>query len=267
MKMRNPKIKGVFVPLVTPLKRNKKLDKRGLKRLIRTLKPKVDGFVPGLSTGEGRYLGNELFAKLLEATVLFAGDLPIIAGIEQEDTKGVISRIKITQSLGIKTVAVLPPFGKNIPQENTYAHFARIAELDVEILVYNKEMMCGTAIELDTLARLSKIENVVAIKEGSADPQFTRRVLDSVEGVAIMQAWDDLLTEVKTHGSIVPLSNLEPELCRIALGTCSEEMRRKVNEAVTRFNLEAENPTWYKDVKKELVKRGIIKTAVLVEDQ
>ncbi len=267
MNMRNSRIKGVFVPLVTPLNRRKKLDKEGLGRLIGTLRPKVEGFIPGLSTGEGRYLGDRLFAELLESTLLFVGEFPIIAGIEQRDTEGVISRIKIAKSLGIGTFAVLPPFGKNTSQESIYAHFAKIAELGVEILVYNKEMMCGTAMELDTLVRLSKIENVVAIKEGSADPKFTQRVLDSVQGIAVMQAWDDLLTEVRTHGSIVPLSNLEPELCRMALGVGSEETREKINETVVRYHLEAENPTWYKDVKKELVRRGIISTSVCISNK
>lgn len=265
MKMRNQKIKGVFVPLVTPLNKNKELDKDGLKKLIENLKSKVDGFVPCLSTGEGRYLKDKLFVEVLKSTILFAKGTPIIAGIEQKDTKKVISRIKIAKSLGIKTVAVLPPFGKNTPQEKIYNHFAKIAKLGVDILVYNKEMMCGTPISLNTLIRLRKIKNVVAIKEGSANPQFTQKVLDSVKGIAIMQAWDDLLTKVKTHGSIVPLSNLEPELCRTALGINSKEMFRKVNETVVKYHLEAENPIWYKDVKKELVKRKIISTDICIK--
>ncbi len=265
MKMRNPKIKGVFVPLVTPLNKNKKLDKKGLRKLIETLKPNVDGFVPCLSTGEGRYLGDKLFAEVLKSTITFTRGLPIIAGIEQKDTKRVISRIKIAKSLGIKIVAVLPPFGKNTPQETIYAHFAKIAKLGVEILIYNKEMMCGTAIELNTLIKLSKIKNVVAIKEGSANPRFTQKVLDSIKRISIMQAWDNLLPGVRTHGSIVPLSNLEPKLCKTSLGINNKKVQEKINKTVVKYHLEAENPTWYKDVKKELVKRGIISTSVCIK--
>jgi len=259
MKMRNDKIRGIFVPLVTPLDKKKRVDEKGVRRLITSLEPKVEGFIPCLSTGEGRHLSESLWARMMEFA-LGSAKLPVIAGIEQKKTESVIARARIAMSMGIDTVAVLPPFGENVPQEEILKHYMEITETGVKILVYNKQLMCGTAIDIDTLIRICEIPSVVAVKEGSSDPEFTKKLLESVPDVSVMQAWETLLTKIKTHGSIVPLANLNPELCRAALDAQSREMQEKVDDEVVKFHLEAENPRWYESVKEELVKRGIIAT-------
>jgi 4-hydroxy-tetrahydrodipicolinate synthase len=201
---------------------------------------------------------------MMEFSLSEAGNLLVIAGIEQRKTEEVIARAEITRSMGIRTIAALPPFGENVPQERIFEHFARIAELDIQILAYNKKLMSGTAIDIETLVRICKIPNIVAVKEGSADPQFTQKLQEAVEGIAILQAWENLLTKTRTHGSIVPLSHLEPELCREALDNPSRELQGRIDSAVSRYNIQAENQSWYSDVKKELVRKGIISTDTLV---
>lgn len=265
-RLRNGKIRGVFVPLVTPLDAKGGLDKKGLEKLIRILEPKVDGLVPCLSTGEGKKLSESLWIEMLKTTLSFAEELPVMVGIEQPDTEQIIRRIRMVHGIGIEAIVVLPPFGKNIPQEEIYKHFARIAKQDVEILVYNKEMVCGTAIEIDTMLRILEIPDVVGVKEGSADPRFTQTILDSdsIPEISVMVAWETHITKNKVHGTIVPLANLEPEMCMGGLEIRNVEIQKRINRAVRRYHLEAENVTWYLDVKKELVKRGIIESARLV---
>ena len=261
--MRNEKIRGIFVPLVTPMNRKREVDGKSVKRLVAALEPKVEGFIPCLSTGEGRHMCESLWTRMVEFT-LGSAKLPVIAGIEQERTESVITRAKISISMGIDTVAVLPPFGENVPQEEILKHYMEIAETGVKILVYNKQLMCGTAIDIDTLMRICEIPSVVAVKEGSSDPEFTKKLLESVPDVSVMQAWETLLTKIRTHGSIVPLANLDPDLCRAALSLQSREMQKKVDKEVARFHLEAENPKWYESVKEELVKRGLLSTSFLI---
>jgi 4-hydroxy-tetrahydrodipicolinate synthase len=263
MKLRNEKIRGIYVPLVTPLKGKEKVDQESLKKLVGLLRTKVDGLIPCLSTGEGRNLSESLWIQMLESTLSVSRGLPVIAGIELKSTTSVMRRAKMAMSIGIDTVAVLPPFGEDIPQITILRHYERIAEIGVNILVYNKQMMCGTAIDIDTLIGICQIPIVVAVKEGSANPVFTQKLLDSVSDVSVMMAWEKHLTKTITHGSIVPLANLNPELCRMALDSPSESVQEAVDAEVIRYHLEAENPTWYACVKKELVKRGLLSSSRL----
>lgn len=264
MNFRDPKIKGVITPIVTPLTNQRIVDKQSVRKIIKFLEPKVDAIIPCLSTGEGRHLDHNTWCKMLDFSLYESAGLLVIAGIEQRRTQDVITRAKIAKSMGINTIAALPPFGRDIPQEKIYEHFARIAELNIQILVYNKKLMSGTGIDLETLVRICGIPNVVAVKEGSAEPQLTQRLLEAVEGVAILQAWEDLLTKTRTHGSIIPLSHLEPELCREALNNPSIEVQGRIDGAVSKYNIQGENQTWYSDVKTELQRRGIILTNTLV---
>jgi len=78
-----------------------------------------------------------------------------------------------------------------------------------------------------------------------------------------MMAWETHLTKSATHGTIVPLSNLEPRLCRKTIGSTDTELQMEVNSKVEEYNLQAENLIWYHDVKKELVRRGLISSSLL----
>jgi 4-hydroxy-tetrahydrodipicolinate synthase len=280
--LRDNRINGLFVPLVTPLNARRNVDRKSVRRLVNRLKPDVDGFIPCLSTGEGRHLTTRQWTDMLEFALTEADGHLVVAGIEAHDTKKVIERIKIAAVFGVRIIAALPPFGDNVQQDVIYGHYSEIAATGVSVLVYNKSLMCGTAIAMETLLQICKMSNVVAVKEGSGDATFTRAVIDSVDGVAVLHAWEGMLTRVSgIDGAIIPLANLEPALCRRALDVLeipfpvqmwssrrpldgpNEVVQLEVDALVAQWNLGADNPMWYADVKKELVRRGIISIDVL----
>lgn len=265
MNLRNPRLQGVLVPLVTPLNPRKEVDRESVCKLLQSLKPVVDGFIPCLSTGEGRNLDDRRWHAMLEFTLAEGSDTLLIAGIEAPTTSDVVRRARTAKMRGVHTIIALPPFGKSIPQDRIYAHFARIAEVGLDLIVYNKQMMCGTPIQVDTLIRICRqIPAVVGVKEGSMDPAFTQQLLDAVPDVAVFLAWEHLFTKNRVHGSIAALSNLEPALCREAISNPSEAMQRKVDAAVAKYNIGQKNATWFRDIKLELVRRGILETDLTI---
>ncbi len=265
--LRSPRIQGTFVPLVTPLSKAREVDEGGVKRLISSLKPPADGFIPCLSTGEGRYLDDRTWCRMLESTSSEAGDKRIVAGIEASTTADVVRRTREARALGLNIIITLPPFGDDVPQDEIFEHFAQIADVGLELIVYNKQMMCGTPIHIDTLIRICReIPGVVGVKEGSMDPVFTQRLLAAVPEVAVFHAWEHLFTKTPTHGSIAALSNLEPGLCCKAIENPGDEIQGRVDEAVVRYNIGPENMSWFRDIKSEPVRRGIIETDLCLPD-
>ncbi|MBU1165704.1 dihydrodipicolinate synthase family protein [Candidatus Micrarchaeota archaeon] len=263
--LRNPKVQGVLVPLVTPLNEKREVDAKSVKRLLQSLKSRVDGFIPCLSTGEGRNLNDRSWRTMLEFTLAETSGTMVIAGIEASATSDVVRRVKETRTLGVDVVIALPQFGANIPQDKIFAHFATIAEAGLEIIVYNKQMMCGTPIHINTLIRICRqIPAIIGVKEGSMDPAFTQQFLDAVPDVAVFLAWEHLFTKNAAHGSIAALSNLEPELCREGVTNQNMGAQNKINDAIARYNIGSENTSWFYDIKLELVRRGIIETTYCI---
>jgi 4-hydroxy-tetrahydrodipicolinate synthase len=263
--LRNPKVHGVLVPLITPLSERREVDRMSVQRLLQSLKSKADGFIPCLSTGEGRNLDDRRWRTMLELTLAESGSIPIIAGIEASTTSDVVRRAKEAKTLGVNVVIALPQFGESTPQDKIFAHFATLAEVGLEIIVYNKQMMCGTPIHIDTLIRMCRqIPAVIGVKEGSMDPAFTQQLLDAMPDVAVFLAWEHLFTKNVVHGSIAALSNLEPELCREAITNPNKEVQRRVDEVVVKHDIGPENMLWFRNIKSELVRRGIIETDLCV---
>ena len=97
-------------------------------------------------------------------------DLPLIANIGTNYTKASIENIKVAEECGADgLLAVVPYYNKPNP-ESQYLHFKAIAEAtDLPIMLYNVPGRTGTNMKAATTIRLSRIKNIVAVKEASGD--------------------------------------------------------------------------------------------------
>lgn len=178
----------------------------------------------------------------------------------------VIERAKLAVDLGVDAIVVTTPYGKDMTQDAIVEHYRRIREaIGVGIFLYNEEAVSGNRIELDTLLRICELPGIVGIKESSGDAAYTTAMTAAGTGIPVFEGWENLLGSVRgIAGFIGPLVNLEPALCNAMLVDPTPDRQAEVNEACERFGLFTDD--WYRPLKAELVRRGVIETDLVVPE-
>ncbi len=170
-------LSGVIPALVTPLTKEGKREEKLLEKQILYLKGAgVDGFFINGSTGDGVNLTTEEKIENFKIVKALAPNkLTCIAALKPS-TEQTIREIHEFEKLNPDFVVAVTPFYCSVPQNTIVEHFKRIAEsTDLPIILYNIPQCTQNKIEYNTLIELSKIENIVAIKDSSGDfPTFSR---------------------------------------------------------------------------------------------
>ena len=193
----NPEIRGCGTALVTPFRRDGSIDHDALRRLVQfQLREGIDFLVPCGTTGEtptlehGEYLG--VIRLVLEET---AGKAPVIAGVGGNSTKKVIELAQEVERLGVQGILSVAPYYNKPTQEGLYQHFKAIAEsTHLPVILYNVPGRTSSNIEPGTVARLSKVPNIVGIKEASGSITQQMEVLNAVEPGFRVLSGDDAFT-------------------------------------------------------------------------
>ncbi len=160
---------GAFTAIVTPFK-NGKVDEAALKRLIRFgIEGGVSGFVPCGTTGESPTLSHDEHNRVVELTVKeVAGAVKVIAGTGSNSTEEAVALTKHAKSVGADGALLVSPYYNKPTQEGLYRHFKAVAEAaDIPIVLYNIQARTAVNIENSTVLKLSKIPNIVGVKEAS----------------------------------------------------------------------------------------------------
>lgn len=264
--MTSTRFGGVIVPLVTPLNERGGVSERSVERLVASVRPYVNGLMPALTSGEGWRLSPTQWRDVVSFTKRYAGSLPVLAGVQVEDTAGVIARARVGQELGVDAIVVTTPFGAAVTQDQIVAHYETIRDsLTVPIFVYNEGAISGNAIELDAMLRICRIRGVVGVKESSGSVEFTNRLIAARTGVPVFQGWEHLLAETPgVDGCVLPLANLDPAVCGAMLAKPSAELQARIQALCEQHDLLGDD--WYVAIKQELVRRGVIDTAKVIEE-
>jgi len=193
----NADIRGCGTALVTPFRRDGSIDQDALRRLVQfQLREGIDFLVPCGTTGEtptlehGEYLG--VIRLVLQET---AGKAPVIAGVGGNSTKKVIELAQEVERLGVQGILSVAPYYNKPTQEGLYQHFKAIAEsTGLPVILYNVPGRTSSNIEPATVARLSKVPNIVGIKEASGSITQQMEVLNAVEPDFRVLSGDDAFT-------------------------------------------------------------------------
>ncbi|MGB6162347.1 MAG: dihydrodipicolinate synthase family protein [Pseudonocardiaceae bacterium] len=257
---------GVFVALVTPLDDDGEICMLDVARLVASVRPHVNALVPALSTGEGWALSDEQWCQLITSTVRHAGGLPVLAGIECAETTEVIARARLAAKLGARAVVVTTPYGTRVSQHEMYHHYAAVTQAtSLPVVVYHESAVSGNSLHLDTLVHVCRLTGVVAVKDSGGFPAFTRRLIAARPGVSIFQGIETLLLEVDAvDGYVIALANVEPALCAELLVEPSAIQTTELQAACDRYGLA--RPDWYRMIKAELHRRGVLTTARVISD-
>lgn len=245
------------MPLVTPAYRGL-VDEVSVRNIVRILNRQVDGYVPCLSTGEGKKLGFELWCDMV-ATTVKASSKPVFAGILKNGCDEVVHYAAAARELGCSGV-VMPPLVAS--ESEVVAYFETLTPLiELPIIVYSvAENPIKTA---ECVIALNSIDKIIGIKDSTGNASFFRSMLrlkaDRQIDIALFQGLEmDVPQSGGADGLIIALAHLEPILCRRMLSESSKELHETLAECVWKYNLRGE---WYVTLKAVLMERGMICSA------
>ena len=129
-----------------------------------------NGLVPCGTTGEAATLTTEEHRRLIEITVEVArGRVPVIAGCGSNNTAHAVELTKSAKEAGADAVLHVPPYYNRPNQDGIYLHLAAVADLDIPVVLYNVPARTITDISVETMARLSRLPNVIAVKDATGN--------------------------------------------------------------------------------------------------
>ena len=181
------------------------------------IKQGVDSIVVCGTTGESSTMTDEE----RKTTIKFAvdtvnGRIPVIAGTGSNNTKHAIELSKYAESIGADGVLLVTPYYNKTTQAGLIAHYTAIAkEIHIPIILYNVPSRTGVNILPATALELSKIENIVAIKEASGNISQVAEIARLCgDNLSIYSGNDDQIIPILSLGGIgviSVLSNIAPK--------------------------------------------------------
>ncbi len=163
---------GSIVALITPFKADGEVDFDSLQKLVEYhIESGSDGIVAVGTTGESATLTIEEHVKVVNKAVEFAdGRIPVIAGTGANATHEAVTFSKLLADSGIAGFLSVTPYYNKPTQEGLYLHYKAIAEAsDVPLILYNVPGRTAVDMQPETVARLSKLDNIVGIKDATGD--------------------------------------------------------------------------------------------------
>jgi len=177
-----------------------------------------NGLVPCGTTGEAATLATEEQRRLIEITVeVVRGRVPVIAGCGSNDTAHAIELTRIAKDAGAAAALHVPPYYNRPNQDGIYAHLAAVADVGIPIILYNVPARAITDISVETMERLSRLPNVVAVKDatGNLARVSAQRQACGKEFIQL-SGNDDMALGFNAMGGVGCISvtaNVAPRLC------------------------------------------------------
>lgn len=184
------------------------------------------GLVPAGTTGESATLKPDEHRRVIEICVeAAAGTIPVIAGCGSNDTAHAIELTKVAKACGADAALHVPPYYNRPNQEGIYAHLAAIAEaVDIPIILYNVPARTVTDIAVETMGRLSRVANIVAVKDatGHLARVSAQRALCGEDFIQLSGNDDMALgfMAMGGQGCVSVTANVAPRLCAEFQNAC-----------------------------------------------
>jgi len=190
------RLKGIIPVQYCPYTKDRELDIAGLKKNTRFL---VDFAKDGnkdvvlMTNGSTTecYANSIEEQKTVIKTVVetVGGEIPVVAGVSQAAAERTIELAKYAEEVGVDCIMMTPPYYHTASKEGLYQYYKTVAgAVKVGIMIYNNADVSGTLIPPDLMARLAKIENIIAVKDNAtnaADYAFKALAIDPEDMVLI----------------------------------------------------------------------------------
>jgi len=196
----------IFVPLVTPFKEDQSVDYDAAVSIAEKLikDNQADSLVLSGTTGEFFTMNFDERVKIFKVINETVGKkIPLIAGVGCASTIETMALAKKAEEIGFKIMMVVSPYYTKPTQKELYNHFRKVAEsVNIQMMLYNIPIFTGVNINPETVAQLSKIENIIAIKEeAELNPkQMTEFINITPEDFIIYCGDDPMILEAFAQG-------------------------------------------------------------------
>lgn len=219
--------KGSLVALVTPIK-DDAVDIECLRQLVEYhIEKGSHGLVVTGTTGEAGTLTDAEKILVIKTALDQAKErIPIIAGTAKNSTKACIELTEIAMHCGAYAALIMTPAYIKPTQEGLFTHYSHIAKtVPIPIIIYNVPSRTACDLLPETVARLSKLSNIVGIKEATGQMTRLQQILRLSEGTIDVFSGDDLTAAhwmlAGAKGVISVTANVAPtlmaKLCDLAI--------------------------------------------------
>ena len=210
--------KGCGTAICTPFDENGEINYKELEKFIEfQIENEIDSLIVCGTTGESATMSEEEKKDVIKFVVdKVHKRVPVIAGTGSNNTLSAVRMTKYAEKIGADGALVVTPYYNKTTQEGLVKHYERIAEnTDLPIILYNVPSRTGLNIEPKTCLKLSKIKNIVAIKEASGNlSQIAKISALCGEELNIYSGNDDQILPILSLGGIgviSVLSNIKPK--------------------------------------------------------
>jgi 4-hydroxy-tetrahydrodipicolinate synthase len=208
---------GSIVAIVTPIK-NGVFDRESYKELINFhIKNNTSGILTCGCTGEPATLSMEEHKEVMRYTVdIVNHKIPVIAGTGSNNTKEAVELTQFAESIGADAALVITPYYNKPTPKGLYYHYKEVADnVSIPVILYNVPSRTGVSILPETVAELSQIKNIVAIKEASGNiDQVSKIVSLCGEAFTVLSGEDNLTLHIMAGGGkgvISVAANIVPD--------------------------------------------------------
>ena len=169
--------KGSIPALITPFKNNEVDFIAFANNIEWSIKEGSHGFVPCGTTGESPTLTHDEHKKIIEECIKIVDKrVPVIAGTGSNSTEEAIDFTNHAKNVGAQAALIVTPYYNKPTQEGLFLHYKAICEsTSIPIIIYNIPGRSVVDMNIQTMAELSKIDNIVGVKDATND--LTRTIL------------------------------------------------------------------------------------------
>jgi 4-hydroxy-tetrahydrodipicolinate synthase len=208
---------GVLPALITPFTKDDTIDKDGIRRNLAFVEEGgVSGVVPSGTTGESATLSTAEQKELIDI-VVDCSNVLVIAGTGSNNTAEASELTQHAEDAGADGALLISPYYNKPNKDGLIGHFKTIAEsTELPLLIYNVPPRTGQDVPLDVIVELSKIENIVGIKEASGSLEKVSRIIEeTIDEDFLVLSGDDGLTlpiiSIGGYGVISVVANIVPD--------------------------------------------------------
>lgn len=238
--------KGCGTAICTPFDEKGEVNYDVFEKFIEfQIENKADSIIVCGTTGESATMSVDEKKEVIEFVVKKVNKrIPVIAGTGSNNTIEAVNMTKYAESVGADGALIVTPYYNKTTQKGLIKHYERIAQnTNLPIILYNVPSRTGVNIEPETCVELSKIKNIVGIKEASGNVSQIAKIASLCGNeLAIYSGNDDQILPVLSIGGIgviSVMSNIKPEyvhnmICEYKKGNIekAEEMQIKALELI-----------------------------------
>jgi len=227
---------GTMTALVTPFV-NGRIDEDAFRaHLDRQIEAGVEALIPAGTTGEAATLSFAEHKQLIKISVQHVnGRVPVIAGTGSNNTAESIELTQAAKELGADAALLISPYYNKPTQEGIYQHYKAVAEaVHLPQLIYNVPGRTNSNILPETVGRLSRLSNIVGIKDATADMEQLTQTINACAGRIEFFSGDD--------ATVLPFMALGGKGVISVVSNVAPRTMRAITDAMSRNDLAAARP-------------------------